>query len=555
MNRKIGWFLLFCVLGSGYICPQTAPKDDAIIPNTQLALSTPDYQVTAGDIYLLSYMAGTTAVEYPIIVDSTYRIRISNLGIINTAGKTFNQLKNQVEAVVSNNYPLGGVQFVLTEPATFRVYLKGEVQSTKEISAWALTRLSTIVGNNPTIDDNSAAGTASTRGTNSAAGTTSTRGTNSAVGTTSTRGTNSAVGTASTRGTNSATGTTSTVGTNQTVDTNLTDYSSIRNVTVKSSNGQVKVYDLFKAERFGDLSQNPYVRPDDVITINRLERRITLNGAVKRPGTYQLLAEENLKDLIDVYGDGFTPLADSSRIELVRFVESASKSGDKITLTQKDVTNNFQLQHFDDISVPDITALQPVIFIEGAVGDTETDTANPESSNRFTVTFIRGEYYSALIRSNRQWFTAVSDTRNAYLIRGSEHIPMNLNPMLYDENFQGDMQIEENDLLIIPFRQYFVNVAGAVVTPGRYPYIPDRTWDYYIALAGGFISEKNRRDSVDIVDISGRKLGKTDVITPETIITAKTNSFLYYFNQYAPAVTTVLSIVSTFITIYFAINR
>ena len=60
------------------------------------------------------------------------------------------------------------------------------------------------------------------------------------------------------------------------------------------------------------------------------------------------------------------------------------------------------------------------------------------------------------------------------------------------------------DTLIIPFRQYLISVAGAVMDPGRYPYIPDRTWEYYIGLAGGFVNEKNMREVVKIRDINGK---------------------------------------------------
>ncbi|HZK19879.1 MAG TPA: ligand-binding protein, partial [Treponemataceae bacterium] len=96
-----------------------------------------------------------------------------------------------------------------------------------------------------------------------------------------------------------------------------------------------------------------------------------------------------------------------------------------------------------------------------------------------------------------------------------------------------------------PFRQYFVTVAGAVLKPNRFPYIPDRNWEYYVALAGGVDKNKNTNDSVAITDITGKKIRKNDVITPETIINVKTNSFLFYFNQYAPVVTTILSIITT----------
>jgi hypothetical protein len=58
-----------------------------------------------------------------------------------------------------------------------------------------------------------------------------------------------------------------------------------------------------------------------------------------------------------------------------------------------------------------------------------------------------------------------------------------------------------------------------------------------------------------ITDISGKKLSKGEEITPETIITARTNGGLYYFNQFAPVVTTVLSIISTTLSIYLATTR
>jgi hypothetical protein len=156
------------------------------------------------------------------------------------------------------------------------------------------------------------------------------------------------------------------------------------------------------------------------------------------------------------------------------------------------------------------------------------------------------------VQRNRGWFTAISDTQNAYLIRGDERIPLNINPMLYDSGYRSRYFVERNDTLIIPFRQYFVTVAGAVAVPGRYPYIPDREWDYYVALAGGFVREQNSFESVTIKDISGKKMKKADAILPETIITAKTNAGLYYFNQYAPVVTTILSLFTTIFSIYSA---
>jgi protein involved in polysaccharide export with SLBB domain len=455
--------------------------------NAMLARSGSDYRVTPGDIYTLAYMAGNNPVSYIIVVDASYRIRVSNLGIVNGAGKTFMQLKSEVESVVTNNYPLSGVQLVLSQPAFFIVYVNGEVRQAGEFSAWGLSRLSSLAGEN------------------------------------------------------------------------LTAYASIRDISIKSLNGQTRVYDLFKARR-GELSQDPYLRPGDVITFSRVKRTVTIGGAVERPGTYQLQEGENIKELIELYGSNFTPIADVSKVEMVRFVNSKDVAGDKIFLTANDLANNFVLQDNDEITVPIITALRPVMFVEGAVDNTGQTMPNVTSelvsSNRLIVQFNNGETYASLVRKNIRWFTAVSDTQNAYIIRGGdEHIPLNLNPMLYDASYRGEVLVQENDILIIPFRQYFVTVAGAVVRPGRYPYIPDREWDYYIALAGGFMPGLNAREAVTITDINGKQLKKTDSIGPETVITAITNHSLYYWNQYAPVVLSAFSIILTALSLWATIGR
>ena len=90
----------------------------------QMAMSNTDYMVTAGDIYSLNYSANGIAVSYTIPVDPTYKIRVSNLAVLDASGKSFITLKQQVEEIVMKNYPMSGVQFVLLNPASFKVIVK-----------------------------------------------------------------------------------------------------------------------------------------------------------------------------------------------------------------------------------------------------------------------------------------------------------------------------------------------------------------------------------------------------------------------------------------------
>ncbi len=451
--------------------------------NVQIAISAPFYPVTPGDVYTLGFIAGSTPVTYTMVIDRTYKVRVANLGIIDATGKSYIELKNQVEALVSKNYPMSAVQFVLTQTSQFIIYVTGEVKSSKEDKAWALSHLSQFWA------------------------------------------------------------------------TNHTAYSSMRKVHIQSADGTDKVYDLFKALRYGDLSQDPYVRPGDTIIFEKYDRQVTVQGEVKRPGTYQLLPEEGLKDLIEQYGDGFTELADVDRIELTRYVLGKAESGEKIYVSKDDVTMNYQLNNLDTITVGKIIDLKPVMFIEGAIKTGDQDTVNPESSNKLSVQFNIGDNYATIIRNYKVWISSISDTENAYIIRKGNKIPINLNPMLFDASYKSDYFVEPYDTLIIPFKQYFITVSGAVMNPNRYPYIPDRDWQYYIGLAGGFDPSRNSGDTITIYDINGKKLNKTDKLSPECRIVAESNSFFFYYNQYSPIVMTTLSLITTIISIWAITGR
>lgn len=58
-------------------------KTELFSANAQLAMAEKDYKVTAGDVYTLSFYQNGAGSSYTIIVDSTYKIKIANLGAIN----------------------------------------------------------------------------------------------------------------------------------------------------------------------------------------------------------------------------------------------------------------------------------------------------------------------------------------------------------------------------------------------------------------------------------------------------------------------------------------
>ncbi|OHD23459.1 MAG: hypothetical protein A2Y38_10190 [Spirochaetes bacterium GWB1_59_5] len=324
-------------------------------------------------------------------------------------------------------------------------------------------------------------------------------------------------------------------------------YSSPRAVTVKSTDGIAHVYDLFKAQRYGDLKQDPYLKPGDSITLARYDRIVTITGSVRRPGSYYLLPGEALTDLVERYADGMTEDADPTRTTVSRIVGAKSVMGERLSVSYS-AASPVDLMNRDSVTIAPITDLLPVCWFEGAIA-LRVDGISLDSSNRVPYTFQPGAVLSKAVLSLRGSFSAVSDLPSAYVVRGTERIPVDLEMFLYGKDFSGDMVLQPGDRVVVPFRQLFITLAGAVRNPGRYPYIPDRSWDYYVNLAGGFDTDKNSGEAINIIDIQGRQYKKDRVIQPEDVILAKSNSLVYKFGRIATILSSILSLATLTVTI------
>ena len=481
MKRK--FILLICIYFATAFSLAAASNSDAEAEAKRLAqqaIANPDYRVLPGDIYQLGYTIGQTPVSYQIAVDASGIIRVSNLGSVNTNGKTFLAVKKQVEALVAQNYPLSVVQFVLTAPSAFTVTVKGEVSKTTEVKAWGLMRAS------------------------------------------------------------------------QAITGLLTDFASNRYFSITGRSGKTVDYDLFKAIRDGDLWQDPYLSPGDVISIPRVKRRVTLSGAVERPGVYELDDNETLNTLIERYGNGFTvgEGVDKAQVKIVRIKDDGTAIPDTFFVDMEKEGEAFSLLHKDTVYVEKRQVLQTNIYIEVPA----TVSASGQSLGKtkvISVAFVPGDDFVSLIRQNMQLFTTAvtADTSSAYIFRQGKQLPVNLNKILFDAAYNEHIPVEPGDRLIVPEIEQTVTVNGAVTRPGEYPYTPGRKVDFYIALAGGFDYQRNSGGAVVIRDVYGKKLAKDSIIGPNTIITAKSNAFMYNFNFYVPLLTVTASMITAVIAI------
>ena len=139
-------------------------------------------------------------------------------------------------------------------------------------------------------------------------------------------------------------------------------------------------------------------------------------------------------------------------------------------------------------------------------------------------------------------------------MRNGEKIYTNFNRIFYDKDYNELVALEKNDIIVVPVLQQTVVVIGAVVRPGTYPYVPGKTYEYYIALAGGFDLQRNAVSSVKIKDAADKKMNKKDYILPGSIITASSNAFLYNVVPYVTFVASVLGIIATTVSLAFTLR-
>ena len=231
----------------------------------------------------------------------------------------------------------------------------------------------------------------------------------------------------------------------------------------------------------------------------------------------------------------------------------------------------------DTISVLQYSITRNVFYVEGSVVTGEMvknaeglevekydGTAyDPVSFNRMRIEYTVGLNYPTFIKEHKGWFTNNSaDLENSYIKRtikdensGTEKeeiIKIDINKILYGSGFYDDLIVQPNDVLYVPFIQYYVIVNGAVVQGGRFPYVSGRTYEYYVNLAGGFDVNRNVFDSVVIKTKDGKKLSKKSVIPPEAVITAKANS--PSGGWLMPIIISILTLISTVLTCFVSIH-
>lgn len=333
---------------------------------------------------------------------------------------------------------------------------------------------------------------------------------------------------------------------------------SFRNVQIVR-NKERHAYDVLKYRMTGDDSQNPYLMDQDIIYFpykDSTANLISVEGAVGNDIEFQYKNGDLLKTAIQFAG-GLLPLADSNRIELIRFQNQLSQFS-KINLKFPN-DSDFVLLPDDRIYIrPKFNYhLKEKITIKGAVrfpgeyaisdGKTKLteiiiqaggfkDNASLKNSKLFRFKQIRED--KELKRLSKMYVEEMNDIEKSYFkLRKRENqnlISCNFEKLFINKQMDEDVVLRDEDEIIIPEDMQMVFISGGIIQPGNLSYEPGSNYLDYIKNAGGFNNRAKKGSVIIVKSKTGVWLEASDEINIEEgdVIFIPESEYINWYNVF-----------------------
>lgn len=289
-----------------------------------------------------------------------------------------------------------------------------------------------------------------------------------------------------------------------------TEQGTFRKVKLIRKGKEIATFDIYKYLLSGSEEGNLKVQDQDVIIVSPYYNRVLVEGAVKRPGKYELLAGENLNDLTHFFG-GFTSEA-YTELLVVERVNGKQREVKEIQL--KDA-KTFEVKAGDKFVVKEVVdKFLNKVSVFGEVyrpGDFE---------------YSKGMTLKGLL------LKAEGVTPEAFLSRGilvrsydetnKENIAFSVTEILNDSHA---IQLKPRDEIRIFHKEdlrekQIITIQGAVNNPQEFEYTHNMQIEDLIALSGGLTEGAD----VQMVNVSRRlKDGSFSTLSENYTISSKNN--------------------------------
>ena len=331
---------------------------------------------------------------------------------------------------------------------------------------------------------------------------------------------------------------------------------SYRHIEHIRNNKVINTVDLYDIFIFGKNMFADRLRSGDSILIKPAGNLISVSGAIKRPGTYEIIESETFLDVFN-YGNGFSDSANESTLRIERL--------------NKEEVEFIKLSTFNELS-----SIKPIpgdrlnvrsyerkrVTVSGAIKTPGTYTISQGETLSSLIRRAEGYKYDAYqfggILINEQATlineAAVSKLYRAFVTRlitkgdalfASEGLPYILEELKQVES-SGRVQAEfdlnvlkaypdldttlnDGDQIIIPSVTQQVYIYGEVNQPGTIRYKPNSSLENYLTLAGGALESADLKNiyaihpngeisRYDSSRISFIKNSNNDLVYPGSVI-------------------------------------
>lgn len=275
-----------------------------------------------------------------------------------------------------------------------------------------------------------------------------------------------------------------------------------RRIQIKHRDGTSATADLLLYDQTGDTHDNPYLIDGDVVTVPFPELTVAITGAVRHPGTYELVSSKDLAELLVVSGGLTSAAARTLPIKIVRRNAQQQETFEELPMTG--AVPNAPLHDLDEVLVPQIVEYQRSVLLIGAVTGAETVDAASQSKR---LAYVEGDTVRSLLE-RAGGIRALGDLKRSYIERPQPQgnpkiIPVDLDALIVRRDFRADVAVAMGDTIVVPPMQYSVLVEGAVARAGLYPYNPSFGVSEYVARAGGRTRTAQALDDSKLIDADG----------------------------------------------------
>ncbi len=313
-----------------------------------------------------------------------------------------------------------------------------------------------------------------------------------------------------------------------------TAFGSFREIELLRDNKLFKKIDLYRMLLNGDQSDNVGLKDNDVIRIPSYKTRVSIEGQVKRPGIFEVLAGENFANIL-AFASGFTDTAYQASVK----VYAQTNKERQIKDLQETQYNNYQPQIGDVFVVSKLlNRFSNRVKIAGAVYRPDVFEL---TSNLKVADLIR----------KADGLTEDAYTGRAQIIRLQEDLTRSVISFDVAKALNGDANnnflLNREDEVVITSKldlrdSLNVYIQGEIRKPGSFEFTQGITLKDLILQAGGFtdaafksieIARLIKRDSIEQKDFRAAEIISTEVdgdistaaasikLTPFDVITVK----------------------------------